>query len=370
MSHEIRSPLNAVMGLINMALHSDNIQKIQHCIERADGASKHLLSIINNILDMSKIEANKFELSYNEFNFEKMLQDITNVTNVRAEEKKLDFSVNINKNVPLFIIGDELRLSQVITNLLSNAIKFTPENGSVALSVEKTDETNGEITLKTEISDSGIGITEEQQKRLFTSYNQADSSIAKNYGGTGLGLTISKQIVELMKGKIWIESQPDKGSKFIFTIKVKKGTRNTDAAAGAGENIKIGFDFTDYTILAAEDVDINREILSAILEETGISIDFAEEGASAVSMFQANPDKYHLILMDVNMPEMDGFEATRAIRALPLTRAKDICIIAMTANVFKEDIEKCLSAGMNDHIGKPVSMDALNEILKKNLPPK
>jgi len=503
MSHEIRTPLNAIIGMINIAVNTEDIEKIKYCLQRAGSASKHLLNIINDILDMSKIEAHKFELSYNEFNFEKMLMDIINVTNVRAEEKNLNFAVILNTNVPSLIIGDELRFSQVIMNLLNNAIKFTPENGKVVLRVEKIDEVDDEITLKTEIADSGIGMTEEQQKKLFTSYIQADSSITKNFGGTGLGLVISKQIVELMNGEIWIESKPNKGSKFMFTSKVKKGIGKLDLqlsakinrdelrilavddseetrmyfahvmeafhlpcdiassgqealekmekadrqynlffvdwqmpdmdgieltrkikektgdksfvimlsmadwksiekeaiAAGVkqfipkpifpsvlinviNECIEIkpkeaggkpegsseqGYNFNDYSILVAEDVEINREILSTILEETGISIDFAQNGTNAVSMFQMHPDKYKLILMDVNMPEMDGYEATQAIRALEIPQAKEISIVAMTANVFREDIEKCLQAGMNDHIGKPIAPEALHEKLNKYL---
>jgi len=379
MSHEIRTPLNAVIGMINIASGTDNIKKIKHCLDRAGSASKHLLNIINNILDMSKIEANKLELSYSEFDFKKMLTGITNVTSVRAEEKHQHITVNVSENVPQFLIGDELRLSQVITNLLTNAIKFTPEKGAVTISVETAEETDDEVTIRTEIADSGIGITEKQQERLFSSYNQADSSISKNFGGTGLGLVISKQIVELMQGEIWIESELNKGSKFTFTIKAKKGTGNafTREQSGSGER---NFNFSSYTILAAEDIEINREILAALLEETGISIDFTDNGANAVSMFKAYPDKYDLILMDVQMPEMDGYEATQTIRAAEAEHGsscaasgynknsyKQIPIIAMTANVFHEDIEKCLSAGMSDHIGKPISAEDLYEVLKKHL---
>jgi CheY-like chemotaxis protein len=322
------------------------------------------MGIINDILDMSKIEANKLELSNSEFNFEKMLAGIINVTSVRAGEKYQDIIVNVNTNVPPFIVSDDLRLSQVITNLLTNAIKFTPENGKITVNAEKLDETGDEITLRIEVVDSGIGISEEQQKRLFTSYNQADSSITKNFGGTGLGLAISKRIVELMQGAIWIESELNKGSKFIFTIKAKKGTSSADEVSSDGSK-KAGYNFKGYTILAAEDVEINREILAALLEETGISIDFVENGKAAVSKFTENPDRYSLILMDVHMPELDGYEATRTIRALELARAKNIHIIAMTADVFKEDIEKCISAGMNDHIGKPVSQDDLRGKIKQ-----
>jgi len=390
MSHEIRTPLNAIIGMINISLSTEDIGKIKNCLQRAHNASKHLLHIINDILDMSKIEAQKFELSYTEFDFEKMLTNIFNVTNVRAEEKDVHLSVNINKDIPPYIISDELRLSQVIINLVNNAIKFTPEKGKVSLSAEKLDESNGNISLRIEVADSGIGISEEQQKKLFTSYNQADSSISRNFGGTGLGLAISKQIVELMQGKIWIESELNKGSKFIFTIKVQKGTGDSIKEDSYSSSSKVNF--KEHTILIAEDVEINRDILAALLEKTEISIDFAENGFAALSMFKANPAKYSLIFMDVNMPEMNGYEATKEIRLFEEelikkstgkestsftegeTRSnnrnlrKQIPIIAMTANVFKEDIDKCLKSGMNSHIGKPIEPEALYETLRKNLP--
>jgi signal transduction histidine kinase len=364
MSHEIRTPLNAIIGMINIAANTDDIKKIKYCLDRADNASKHLLNVINNILDMSKIEADKLELSTNEFNLEKMLMNIFDVTNVRAEEKSQNLKVNINKNVPSFIIGDELRISQIIINLVNNAIKFTPEKGTITMSAEKLDDADNEITIRIEVADSGIGISKEQQERLFSSYSQADSSISKNFGGTGLGLFISKQIIELMQGKIWIESELGKGSKFIFTIKVKKGLGGVkDSSLVLNGSEVNAFNFKDYKILAADDTEINREILSALLERTEISVDFAVNGKEAVSMIKERPGVYNLILMDVHMPEMDGYEATRQIHAID----KEIPIIAMTADVFKEDIERCLSAGMNDHIGKPISQDALYEVLKKYL---
>jgi len=376
MSHEIRTPLNAVIGMISIGLNTDDVAKKNYCFDRADSASKHLLGIINDILDMSKIEANKFELSYGKIDFKKMLMNITDATTIQAEEKKQNFVINLNSNVPEYIEGDELRLSQVIINLLSNAIKFTPEKGTVKLNIEKMDAIvdGDEVFLWVEVVDTGIGISKEQQERLFTSFNQADSSITKEYGGTGLGLAISKKIIELMGGSIWIESELGKGAKFIFTAKVKKLELKPSAKLSANIDDELPikskitrrrYDFKNHTLLIAEDVEINREIISTILEETGISIDYAENGRIAVSMFRENPEKYSLILMDVNMPEMDGYEATRQIRALDLIQAKDIPIIAMTANVFKEDVEKCLESGMNDHTGKPIDTSAILGMLKK-----
>jgi two-component system, sensor histidine kinase and response regulator len=369
MSHEIRSPLNAVIGMINIADEEKDAESIKLYLKKAENAAKHVLGVINDILDMSKIEANKLELSDSEFDFGKMITNIVDVTSIRAQEKHQQIIVNMNPNLPTFVICDELRLSQVITNLMTNAIKFTPEKGTVTLSAEKAEETGGDVTLKITVADSGIGISPDQQKKLFNAYNQADNTITQKFGGTGLGLVISKQIIELMQGTIWIESELDKGAKFIFTIKVKKGTVKDSQASASPIEIKAAdLDLKAYTILAAEDMDFNREVLGKYLEKTGINIDFAENGKTAIDKFKANPDKYNLILMDINMPEMSGDEATIQIRAYEkeLNR-KQIPIIAMTADVFKEDVEKCLSVGMNDHVSKPVVPKIIFAKLKQYL---
>jgi len=369
MSHEIRSPLNAVIGMINIATDENDIDSIKLYIGKADNAAKHVLGVINDILDMSKIEADKLDLSNGEFDFGKMMANIVDVTGIRAREKHQQIVVNMNPNIPSFVISDELRLSQVITNLMTNAIKFTPENGKVTLSAEKLEEKDGDITIKIEVADSGIGISPEQQEKLFQAYNQADSSITSKFGGTGLGLVITKRIIELMRGAIWIESELGKGAKFIFTIKAKKGNENKISA----ESDKNEFDFKNYSILIAEDIEFSRLILAKYLEKTGIAIDFVNNGKEAVSTFKENPDKYNLILMDINMPEMNGIDATRLIRAFESelkdagNSHKETTIIAMTANVFKEDIEKFLAAGMNDHVAKPIVPKKICEKLKKYL---
>jgi len=361
MSHEIRSPLNGVIGMINIAKEEKEIDSLKAYLKKAGTAAKHVLSVINNILDMSKIEANKFELSDAEFDFGKMMANIIETANLQEPEKHQEITLNINANVPPFIICDELRLTQIINNLMNNAVKFTPENGKIKISAEKQDEKDGEITVKFEIQDNGAGISTEQQKTLFTAYNQADSAAAKNFGGTGLGLFIAKSITELMHGTIQVESELGKGSKFTFTVKAKKGTQTSakaasaDGAAAKTPDIKASdLNLKDYTILVAEDMDFNREVLSKYLEKTCVTIDFAENGKIAIDMFKENSDKYKLIFMDINMPEMNGDDAAKTIRALDIKRAKEIPIIAMTGDVFKEDIEKCLAAGMNDHISKPV----------------
>ena len=369
MSHEMRTPLNAIIGMINIGIAAADIEKKDYCLNRAKSASMHLLNLINDVLDMSKIEADKFEVSHSQFDFEKMLMNTINVANVRAEEKKLNFAVNINKNVPARIESDELRLSQVITNLLSNAVKFTPEKGTIMLSAEKIEEIGDEVKLRFEVADTGIGISKEQQELLFKSFSQADSNITQKFGGTGLGLAISKRIVELLDGEIWIESELGKGAKFIFTIRAKQlaeSKDDTQALSREADTVdKIHHDFSGHTLLVVEDIDINREIISAMLKETGVAVDFAENGKIAISMYEKNPDKYSLIFMDIQMPEIDGYEATRAIRAMNFARAKEIPIIAMTANVFREDIKKCMDAGMTEHLGKPLNIaDVLNSLQK------
>jgi len=378
MSHEIRSPLNAVIGMINIANEEKTVEGIKVYLEKAGNAAKHVLGVINDILDMSKIEANKLELSDSEFDFPKMMTNIVDVTGIKAQEKHIQIVTDISKDIPAVVICDELRLAQVITNLMTNAIKFTPDNGKVQLNALKLEEKEDEVTIRIEVADSGIGISPEQQAKLFSAYNQADRTIAKQFGGTGLGLAISKRIIELMQGKIWIESELGKGAKFIFTLKMKKGkpvaasTETTTASAADGKPAVPSVKASDlhlqgYTILAAEDMDFNREVLSKYMEKTGVTIDYAENGKEAVEKFKVNYEKYCMILMDINMPEMDGDEATKIIRALDIPKAKEIPIVAMTADVFKEDVEKCLSVGMNDHISKPIVPKIIYAKIKQHL---
>jgi signal transduction histidine kinase len=379
MSHEIRSPLNAVIGMINIANEEKTLEGVKVYLEKAENAAKHVLGVINDILDMSKIEANKLELSDSEFDFPKMMTNIVDVTGIKAQEKHIQIETDISKDIPVVVICDELRLAQVITNLMTNAIKFTPDNGKVKLNAQKLEEKEDDVTIRIEVADSGIGISPEQQAKLFSAYNQADRTISKQFGGTGLGLAISKRIIELMQGKIWIESELGKGAKFIFTLKMKKGkpaAASADAAASASAeapkptvpSIKAtDLHLQGYTILAAEDMDFNREVLSKYMEKTGVTIDYAENGKEAVEKFKVNYAKYCMILMDINMPEMDGDEATKVIRALDIPKAKEIPIVAMTADVFKEDVEKCLSVGMNDHISKPIVPKIIYSKIKQHL---
>ena len=520
MSHEIRTPMNAIIGMTNIGKSAPDLEKKNYAFEKIEGASNHLLGIINDILEMSKIEAGKFDLSLVEFNFEKMLQKVVNVINFKVDEKKQKLSIQIDKEIPHFLIGDDQRLVQVITNLFSNAVKFTPEEGSIRLAVHLEKVENNIYTLKFEVSDTGIGISPEQQSRLFTSFEQAESSTSRKFGGTGLGLAISRHIVELMNGKMWIESELGAGATFFFTIQVSKGGEDKidhllpgvdwsnvrilavdddpdiletfihvfehlnlvcDTAASGEEALQLiktsgpyNLYFIDWKmpgmngielsreintkqtgnsvvimisavewnaieqeakkagvedflskplfpstvancvnkyvanvdlpkdnktipdqqvsypgrcLLLAEDVDINREIVLTMLEPLKLKIECAMNGKEAVQMFNAEPDRYDLIFMDLQMPEMDGLEATRLIRAfeaeyktksvefpketpkLLSVHPQGVPIIAMTANVFREDIEKCLEAGMNDHLGKPLDFAEVLQKLKTFLKP-
>jgi len=499
MSHEIRTPMNAIIGMTTIGKTAVDIDRKDYCFNKIEDASNHLLGVINDILDMSKIEANKFELSPAEFDFEKMLQRVVNVVNFRIDEKHQKFSVHVDHSIPRTLIGDDQRLAQVLTNLLGNAVKFTPEKGSITLATRLLSEESGVCTVEISVSDSGIGISPEQRAKLFQSFEQAESSTTRKYGGTGLGLAISKSIIELMGGAIDVKSELGKGSSFFFTVKLQRGAQenlkllNSDVniknvrilavdddpdvltyfndvtkrfdvlcdVAKSGEEAleminkngayhiyfvdwkmpgmdgiqlahelkkrisdnsvvimisaaelttvmddakKAGVDkflskplfpsaiaeminkclsldtrqveivrdsiagvFAGRQILLVEDVEINREIVKTLLEPTELKIDYAENGIEAVRMFSDAPEKYNMIFMDVQMPEMDGYDATRCIRKLPFPKAKSIPIVAMTANVFREDIERCLECGMNDHVGKPFDFKEVIEKLNQYL---
>ena len=499
MSHEMRTPMNAVLGMTSIGKAAADPERMLYCFAKIEDASQHLLGVINDILDVSKIEAGKLELSPTDFVFEKMLQRIVNIINFQASAKKQTLHINIDETIPCCLIGDDQRLAQIITNLLGNAVKFTPAGGTITLDTRLVRQQNGVCEIQISVSDTGIGISEEQRQRLFTSFGQADSGISRKFGGTGLGLAISKNIVEMMGGKISVESTLGEGSTFTFAVllgiandaaggkSILGGINHStlhvlvvddseevldyfleqsrrfgfpcEAAVGAAPALTLidmrgGYDmyfinqklpdmdglelhrrialrgfkeavyvmmtdqddgtmqspardagiqkfitkplssssiagvindsfglrvyeamtdtgdseddiFDGRRVLFAEDVEINREILIALLEPTGVELVCAENGVQALEMFSQNPDDFDLILMDMQMPEMDGVEATQRIRALDYERAKTIPIVAMTANVFREDIEACLAAGMNDHLGKPIDMSEVLAKLRK-----
>ena len=375
MSHEIRTPLNAIIGMTGIAKKAEAKERKDYCLNKIESASTFLLGIINDILDMSKIEEDKFELSYTEFSFDAMVQRVVNFFEFRLDEKEQKMKVELDPSIPHKLKTDEQRLTQVITNLMSNANKFTPNGGDITLAIRRIDSGEKDFcTLEVRVTDTGIGISKEQQGRLFKSFVQVDSSIARKFGGTGLGLAISKKIVEMMMGRIWIESEEGKGSSFFFTIRAEIPSessalpeQNAETQDSADDLSAEEINYSGKRILLAEDVDINREIVITVLEPLGLDIVEAEDGQIAFDKFSSGPDSFDLIFMDIHMPGMDGYEATKLIRDFDHPCAKTIPIIAMTANVFREDVERCRAAGMNDHIGKPLDFDAVKKILKKYL---
>ncbi|MDR0291936.1 MAG: response regulator [Elusimicrobium sp.] len=502
MSHEIRTPMNAVIGMTKIAQGSTDLAKIKGYLGKVETSSNHLLAIINDILDLSKIESGRFELYEEDFDLEKLLENLVNLISVRADEKKQELFVHIDGDVPRALHGDETRLYQVIMNLLANAVKFTGEGGKISLSVKTARRDGDSAALEFAVSDTGIGMTKEQMRHMFAAFEQADATITKRYGGTGLGLAISKKIVDIMGGEIKAESEFGAGSVFSFTVsfKTRGGKENApeiaadaahkikilvvddspevrdymggilaaheikyDAAAsgfeavektaaaraagdafniifmdykmegmdgletakkikeaGAGNEIVImmsvyemetiereakaigikiflpkpvfpstviniineitglktvrqtagkqnSADFSSKSVLIAEDIEINREILADILRPAKLKVSMARDGEEAVEMFKKNPSAYDLIFMDVQMPKMDGYAAAKAIRSSGLPSAGTVPIIALTANAFKEHAEASLAAGMNGHLSKPVDENKLFALLQKYL---
>jgi len=365
MSHEMRTPMNAIIGMSSIGKNAKNIGRKDESFEKIEKASKHLLGVINDVLDMSKIEAGMLTLDEVPFSIEDIIVNVSIVHHFHFEKKNQIFHYHIKPDVPKTVIADDQRLAQVLTNLVSNATKFTPENKYIRLEVQLESKDEDSCMLRFNVIDQGIGLSSSQQENLFQSFVQADSNTTRKYGGTGLGLAISKHIVQLMGGKIWIESELGKGATFSFNVKATLPKEVSESIIDVfDEELP---DFSDKILLLAEDVDINREIVLVSLEDTKLNIECAENGAEALTMFGNNPERYDLIFMDVHMPIMDGHEATRRIRALDFPHAKTVPIVAMTANVFKEDINKCLEAGMNGHLGKPLDLPVVINTLKTYL---
>ena len=501
MSHEMRTPMNAIIGMVKIAENTTNIEKLSHCLSTINASSNHLLGIINDVLDMSKIEAGQLTLEHEPLNLEKILIKVCSLVVSQAEQKHQKLTVQLENGLQQDYVGDELRLSQVLANLLSNAVKFTPDGGNIQISIDTQCDEGQYAVLRFSVKDTGIGITEEQIGRLFHSFEQADGSISRRFGGTGLGLAISRSIVEKMDGRIWVESEFGEGSTFSFEVKLEKALEQDEKVFGEEcrknakilivdedesdrkrlQDIIVGFgldvtavstkddtmslirqkrakgdsydviffslsipgivvndtiffdempelidmssvvimtsflewnriesfanqvgithflakplfktvifdainsviaqkvnvlgqpvenngipDLANIKVLLAEDIEINREIFKALMEDTKIEIIEAFNGKEAVEIFKENMHEFDLIFMDIQMPEMDGHEATRTIRGLENEWAKNIPILAMTANVFKEDIDACIDSGMNDHLSKPIDEKIIREKL-------
>lgn len=369
MSHEIRTPMNAIIGMTQIARRSNDFQKIRECIDKIESSSQHLMGLLNDILDMSKVEAGKLDLSEEKTQLADDLSFAISLMRSKAADNHVDLTQEITVTRE-FVMVDKLRLNQVLINLLSNAVKFSPEGGEVKLSVQETETGEDRSTYLFSVSDCGIGMSAEQIEQLFKSFVQADMSITKRFGGTGLGLSISKSIIEMMHGRIWVESEVGKGSTFYFTVQLKTVGENKEeyaenaSAEAAGEEAVA--DFRSMRVLIVDDIEINRAIVMEMLSETGIQIQEAADGREAVQLFEKSaPYYFDIILMDMQMPVMDGCAAARLIRAADRPDAKTVSIIAMTANVMHSDVERVLEAGMNGHIAKPIDFQIVVQTIRR-----
>lgn len=378
MSHEIRTPMNGIVGMSTIAMQNiDNTDKIKDCLEKVIMSSKHLLALINDVLDMSKIESGKVELRHECFNFRAFLQDFENLYGEQAKSKGISYETVLASDLEVQIIGDSLRLNQVLSNLLSNALKFTPAKGIIKLRVSKTGEDQENVYLRFEVIDTGCGIAEENYDKIFESFEQENVDVTYKYGGTGLGLSIVKRFTQLMGGGIHVTSVQGSGSTFTVDLpfgKIKESGKPTRFSDINGRNdlakdcYAVDYDFKGKRILLVEDNELNREIAEELIGVTGASVESAEDGVQAVEMFKESAEGYYdLILMDVQMPHMDGYEATRCIRALGRSDAQKVPIFAMTANAFAEDVQKSREAGMNAHISKPLNIRAVYKQMNRYL---
>jgi len=360
MSHEIRTPMSAVLGLTHLAALEETPGKQREYLHKIHDSANFLLHILNDILDFSKIEAGKIALETVDFDLYEVMGRLSSTTEAQAREKQLNFSIEVMPEIPRYLKGDPLRLGQALLNLANNAIKFT-ESGSVSVKVTLVEERDGDqIMLLFSIKDTGIGMTPEQQNQLFRAFTQADASTTRKFGGTGLGLVISKYLANLMGGSIQVTSEYGKGSTFYFSacfdrgsdqISIERAQTNARSLAAAGNFSRL----RGARVLVAEDSPVNQEIISALLEKIHAEIAIAENGLEAVKM--ARRQLFDIVLMDIQMPVMDGLRAARELRQIPAYAR--IPIIALTANVFQADIEQCLAAGMNGHLGKPIQIDEL-----------
>ncbi|TXT32160.1 MAG: hypothetical protein FD131_502 [Rhodocyclaceae bacterium] len=364
MSHEIRTPLNAVLGMVHL-LRRDNPTPVQvDRLDKIDGASQHLLAVINDILDISKIEAGKLQLDETKVDIGNILKRVVSVLGERAREKDLVLHTESDAFTRT-MIGDPTRIMQCLINYTANAIKFT-EQGSVTIRARRVSETEGDILLHFDVEDTGIGIARESIPRLFGIFEQADASTTRKFGGTGLGLAITRRLAQLMGGDVGVSSQSGGGSRFWFTARLKSGDEGVDALTSTHAGLPLQAvqeTLAGRHLLIVEDEPINREIALELIKEFGTTADTAENGREALELLESR--NYDLILMDMQMPEMDGLEATRRIRAEP--KHTLLPIIAMTANAFAEDRERCIEAGMNDFIVKPVEPNDLKMLLLRYL---
>ena len=359
MSHEIRTPMNAIIGLTHLLHKEISEAGPRDKLAKIGEAAQHLLGIINNILDLSKIDSGRLTLEESEFSPTRVIDSTLSMLNERAVAKGLQLCTAIDSTVPPLLIGDPLRLSQILINFVGNAIKFS-DAGTISVRLHRVEDDAQSILLRLEVSDQGIGLSEEQQKRIFHAFVQADNSSTRKYGGTGLGLVISRHLAQMMGGEIGVDSQPGNGSTFWITVRLKKPAASSADLVTVEGNVMledvIRARFAGHRVLLVEDDPLSREVAMELLCLAGLVVEAAGNGEEGVAM--AAERDYSLILMDMQMPVMGGLEATEAIRRQS-GKAERPFILAMTANAFDEDRQACLDAGMNDHIRKPVDPDSL-----------
>ena len=366
MSHDIRTPMNAIIGFTALAqTHIDDRDQVEDYLKKISVSSQHLLSLINDVLDMSRIENGKVTLETKLVHLPELVEDIGDTIQVGADKKHISFTVDTAGMKNEDVIADPLRLEQILINVLANAVKFTPDGGQISLRIVQKDTASADYAdFEFHIKDNGIGMSEEFQKHIFEQFARERTSTVSKIQGTGLGLAITKSLVDMMGGRITVESEPGGGSEFTISLRFPVG----EAKAGQMIPVSKASDFTGKKLLVVEDNELNLEIASTLLEEAGFEVDTAGNGKIAVEKVEAaSAGRYDLILMDVQMPEMDGYEATRRIRALPDKKKAAIPIVAMTANAFEEDQKNALNAGMNGHIAKPLNIQKLFQVLSELL---
>ena len=369
MSHDIRTPMNAITGYTALALQDGTLRpQTKEYLEKIDYSGKHLLSLINDILDMSRIESGKMELDPAPTDMIKLMDGVRDIFIMQMEAKKLHFTVDTAQVTDHYAVCDKNRLDRVLLNLISNAQKFTPENGSVTVTLRQTGKSSDGIAYRLTVSDTGIGMSPAFAEHVFDAFERERSKTVNHIQGTGLGMSITKRLVELMHGSINLQTEQGKGTTFMIDLVFPEATaEEIEALQAEASMAQDSVDFTGKTVLLAEDNPINKEIAQALLEQVGFTVDYAENGQVAVDMVQAaDADRYDVVLMDIQMPVMNGYDAAKAIRALDGDRAA-VPVIAMSANAFAEDVQAALAAGMNAHIAKPIDVGAMMETLAKVL---
>lgn len=369
MSHEIRTPMNGIIGMTELArLSLGDKKKTEDCLNKIKLSSDYLLSLINDILDMSRIESGKVDLCQEVFSLEDFIARLRTMFEHKAISEHLTFEIKSNVIAP-GVIGDEIRLSQVVVNIISNAIKFTQPGGSVLVNLTQSLITNQQCRLHISVEDTGIGISKEAMERIFEPFEQAEGSISRQYGGSGLGLAISSNLMRMMGGSLQVSSTPGKGSKFTAAVTLPLPDNQLILSADSKPAQLIqNYDLSGYRILLAEDNELNAEIAISLLRMKGADIDHAWNGKEVLGRFmESEPGYYRFILMDIQMPEISGLEACKLIRKCGHPQAESILILGLSANAFREDEDRALEAGMNGYLLKPFSMNDLAKALQANI---